>query len=78
MFVNKDVIANEFDEHKKLLKIRSDKELRDFFAGMALQGLIASHANPATTSLPNTETDFKTLSTISYKYADAMMKARDE
>lgn len=59
-----------------IIAFREDNKLRDWFAGMALQGLIASHANPATTSLPNTETDFETLSTTSYKYADAMIKAR--
>lgn len=48
----------------------SDLEIRDHFAGFALQGFLA---NPSTKDI-----QFKELSKVCYKIADAMMKERDK
>ena len=48
-------------------------ELRDWFAGMALQGLIASSAHPNSTDIP----DATKAATWSYEYADALLKKRN-
>lgn len=47
--------------------------LRDWFAGQALAGLCAAHANPAAIGFPdNVET-----ATKAYDLADAMLRARE-
>ena len=48
----------------------SDLEVRDYFAGKALQGFIS---NPGTKDI-----QFKELSKLCYKIADVMMKERDK
>ena len=47
-------------------------DLRDWLAGMALQGYLAAFSGEHV-SLPSPETT----ATAAYKYADEMMKARD-
>ena len=46
--------------------------LRDYFAAKAMQGILASYANPATTSIPADEQ----AAAWAYGYADAMLAAR--
>ena len=53
-------------------------DLRDWFAGMALQGLIASCANPNSLTAPTDESDFIHFTKSAYSYADAMMEAREK
>ena len=48
----------------------NDKNLRDWFAGMALQGMLAAGANWHAMYLEDTP--------IAYKMADAMMKEREK
>lgn len=45
----------------------SEKDLRDNFAGLAMQGFLAHYGNSGT---------WHTLSRMSYQVADAMLKAR--
>jgi hypothetical protein len=48
-----------------------DKTLRDYFAGVALQGLIASNSDPATELYQRDKA-----AEIAFEYADAMLKER--
>lgn len=50
--------------------------LRDYFAAAALQGLIAYPDDM--TGIANDEDWMPTLSTRAYKYADAMLEAREK
>ena len=52
----------------------SGMKLRDWFAGMALQGCLASAIQVQVMAGDNLRTHF---ATIAYQYADAMLKARD-
>jgi len=58
--------------------------LRDWFAGMALQGFVASAFKYTVDESSDTATTpaalrlMKDIGTVSYQIADAMMKARDE
>ena len=54
------------------------RDRRQFYAAAALQGLIASHANPNSANLPNCESDFEMISEAAFGYADAMIKKEDE
>lgn len=49
--------------------------LRDYFAGMALQGLLAQGAHYEKSE--TTEGSALTLSTWAYQYADAILRQRD-
>jgi hypothetical protein len=48
-------------------------ELRDYFAAKAMQGILASDPDDQ-----GHEDNLKAIAVVSYKMADAMMKARDE
>jgi hypothetical protein len=48
--------------------------LRDWFAGQALAGIIAAHANPAALSLP---VRGASVSEDAYAFADAMLRVRE-
>lgn len=53
-------------------------DLRDHFAGLAMQGFIASGAlNAAMADLGSTAAARETLTEASYQIADAMLKARE-
>lgn len=71
--LNNTVKANSYVEinpYKSVVKIRevkSDEELRDEFAGLAMLGLISSSNNRPTPDYAAEQ---------SYRYADAMMKQR--
>jgi hypothetical protein len=47
---------------------REGMTLRDYFAAQAMQGMMTD---------PNLEMGCNTVATLSYKYADAMMEARE-
>lgn len=51
---------------------------REYIAIAAMQGLIASMANPGCASLPTAQSDFDQVSKAAYGYADAMIKAGSE
>ena len=52
-------------------QISPGMSLRDWFAGMALHGLLAN------TFAQATETDAKTFAGSAYEFADAMLKVRE-
>jgi len=56
---------------------RTGMTLRDWFAGTALQGLLASCANPDPTHNPFQEKSAAGIAIGSYTLADAMLKARE-
>ena len=63
------------DDHKKKIKKRithsaSDMEMRDYFAGFALQGILTK----GYIDVPNVKDHVKS----AYKIADMMMKERDK
>lgn len=63
--------ANHFD----LADNEHGMTLRDWFAGMALQGMLASH------DVCDSETEvinFNVISELSYGYADAMLEEREK
>ena len=70
LFFNKEQVEKEFDEYFKFKRDLKYKELRDWFAGMALNGLLASTNDDTTTIIDNV------VARSSYKIADAMMEAR--
>lgn len=45
--------------------------LRQWYAGMAMQGIIASYANPAATGYPNDEAD--KVAKAAFQFADALL-----
>ncbi|MEO9648786.1 MAG: hypothetical protein ABJ360_22370 [Roseobacter sp.] len=53
----------------------SDMDLRDYFAGQAVTGMIATAAAPCMTSLSGTE---NCMAKAAYRLADAMIEARKE
>lgn len=53
----------------------SGMSMREWYAGMALQGLIASHANPNCFHLPAEDADFLRITKAAFGYADAMIEA---
>jgi hypothetical protein len=59
-----DIPAFPYTEH-----CREGMTLRDYFAAKALQGMMTD---------PNLDMGCNTVATLSYKMADAMMKAREE
>lgn len=65
MFINKDIIAEEFETFGKALKEQEDSKLRDWYAGMALTGAIG-HAGWS----------YEEVAERAYGIADAMIKAR--
>ena len=60
-------------------KIRGEKgmTLRDYFAAKAMQGLIASPRMPAPAHHGGTDVTDSMVADLSYKMADAMLKARE-
>lgn len=61
-------VPSALDREKVLLLGKTQgMTLRDWFAGMALQGLLAYPGEAMADSLPS----------LAYEYADAMLKARD-
>lgn len=51
--------------------------LQDWFAGQALQGILAAHANPNRATAPQEE-EASYFSKISYVFADAMLAERSK
>ena len=51
--------------------------LRDYFAAKAMQGIVASYANPQAMNIPDAE-DVSRWSRWVYQYADAMLAAAKE
>jgi hypothetical protein len=51
----------------KIIEFASEMELRDHFAGLAMQGLIAS----------DDDLDYEYLSSVAYLMADAMIEKRN-
>ena len=71
-----------FPYQTNALTFQQGMDLRDWFAGLALQSIITERGcnYPATNSNFHLETrDFENLddAELAYKYADAMMKARE-
>ena len=60
-----------FPYHKDTLSYQQGMKLRDWFAGLAMQGEIASQDS-------GSWDDIDRLAQYAYCVADAMMKARDE
>ena len=52
--------------------------MRDYFAAKAMQGLIASPRMPAPAHHGGTDVTDSMVADLSYKMADAMMKAREQ
>ena len=73
LFFNKEQVEKEFDEYFKYKSDLKDKELRDWFAGMALQGVLYMVTHGKHELHPHGEVG---LSKECYKIADAMMEAR--
>ena len=66
-----DFVANIVEHMVELTDAERRKELRDWFAGLALQGIIAAHAGE-NCALPKDDWAAKN----AYEYADAMLAER--
>jgi hypothetical protein len=58
-------------------KLEEGMDLRDYFAGLAMQGLIASPRLPLPAAHGASDVTDVMVADLSYKMADAMMKARE-
>lgn len=62
--------------HCKHVHSQSGMTLRDWFAGMALQGYLAGRENPTREMIPG-DKHHHAVAMACYRYADAMIAARD-
>ena len=65
--------AGAYDSTDQCMAWQDGMTLRDYFAGQALAGLLASYANPGANCAPTSDV----AANESYAYADAMLAERE-
>jgi hypothetical protein len=80
--INMKEAMERIEEHRQVdgLSVRAHPALRDYFAAMAMQGILATRLNDDSNyPVPSkTEEDASAVADWAYEYADAMINARKE
>ncbi len=75
---NEPAFANQLERNRDGFAISGGMTLRDYFAAKAMQGLIASPRMPSPAAQGGFDVTDVMVADLSYKMADAMLKARQE
>ena len=77
-FPNLQLTVSEMGQVRSINEVEHGMDLRDYFAAKAMQALIQFEEKALSYQSRNTEDFDNRVSYQAYRYADAMMKAREE